>query len=89
MPRYNTLSRDAVRIGVSERSFRRWIGLGHFPAYRSPGVRSLIVDSDEVDAALLRLSPRLARPGYATYGPRADIRTLPLGAVPVDFESAP
>lgn len=89
MPRYNTFAREAARVGVSERTFRRWIGLGHFPGYRSPGVRGLIVDSDEVDAALARLSPRIARPGYATYGPRADIRTLPLGAVPVDIEAQP
>jgi hypothetical protein len=84
MPRYNTLVRDAARVGISERTFRRYVGKGFFPGYRAPGVRGLIVDSDEVDAALLRLPARVARPGYASYGPRADIRTLPLGAVPVD-----
>ena len=47
--RYETLGDAAERIGVSEKTIRRWIAEGRLTGYRV-GPRFLRVDVDEVDA---------------------------------------
>lgn len=71
-----TLRQAAAYLGVVERSIRNYIGAGHFPAYRVRGVRGVMVDLDEVDAAMRKLPARVARPGYGQYGPKATIVDL-------------
>lgn len=82
--RFVSLHQFSIHMAVSERTVRNWIGQGHFPAYRVPGVRGVTVDIDEAEAAIRRLPSTVVRPGFGTFGPNAEIRTLPRRAVIVD-----
>lgn len=68
-------------MGVTERTVRRYIGAGHFPAYQMPGVSGVLVDLDEAQAAMRRVPGRRAKAGTGTYGPNA--RIVRLAARPV------
>ena len=74
-----TLDQFAHRAGISQRTVRRYIGDGHFPAYQVPGVQGIMVDLDEALAALRRIPNRRTQ----TYGPNAKIVRLPAQAVVV------
>ena len=78
-----SLRQAADHIGVDPRTVRNYIGAGHFPCYRVPGVRGVLVDLDEVDAAMRRLPARLVRPAYGSFGPKAVVITLPAQPVVV------
>ena len=78
-----TMQQCATHEAVSERTIRNYIGKGYFPAYRMPGVRGLFVDLNEVEAAMRRLPARRAKAAFGSYGPNADIRTLPARPVVV------
>lgn len=73
----------AIYESVSERTIRNYIAKGYFPAYRTSGIRGLVVDLNEVEAAMRRLPARRAKAAFGSYGPNADIRTLPARAVVV------
>lgn len=74
--RLATFDQAARLYGVSARTFRNYVGRGLFPAYRMPGVRGLLLDLNEVEAAMRRLPARAAKAAFGSYGPNADIRTL-------------
>lgn len=77
MSRLASLDRAARHLGVSARTVRNYIGKGFFPAYRQPGIRGVLVDLDEVDRSMSRLPARKAYTGWGSFGPDAEIRTLP------------
>lgn len=83
MARLTTLRHVAQYLECTDRTVRNYIGQGYFPAYKQPGSRGLLVDLDDVDAAMRRLPARKVRPAYGSYGPRADIRVLPARSVVV------
>ena len=83
-----SLHQAATHVGVTDRSIRNYIGRGHFPAYRVPGVRGVMLDLDEVDAAMRRLPARLVRPGFGTFGPKAVIIDLPAQPVVVSASTS-
>src|SRR5215207_3900131 len=72
------------RFGVTQRTFRNYVAKGYFAAYRMPGVRGLVLDLDEVEAAMRRLPARRAKAGLAAYGPNAKIVNIPAQAILVD-----
>ena len=81
--RLASLDQTARYLGVSTRTVRHYLGHGYFAAYRTPGVRGLLFDLDEVDAAMKRLPTSKARAAHGSYGPKAVIRDLPRRAVVV------
>jgi excisionase family DNA binding protein len=78
----------AKYLGCTERTVRNYISAGHFPAYRVPRSRGLLVSLDEVDAWRATVPGRVAHVGYGSYGPKARIVDLADQAVPVRAESA-
>jgi hypothetical protein len=84
MRRLTSLYKAAQYVGVTERTIRNYVGKGLFCAYRVPKVRGILVDLDEVDAAMRRLPARVARPGYGSFGPKATIIDLPPQPVRVE-----
>ena len=77
MPRLVTAAHAARRYAVSDRTIRNYIGNGYFPAYRIPGQRGILVDLDEVEAAMNRLPRTRAKASAQAYGPKAQIVVLP------------
>ena len=85
MPRrLATIQQTANYLRVSDRSVRNYIGRGLFPAYRLPNLRGVLLDLDEVDRVMRRVSSKVARPGYGSFGPKAKIIDLPAQVVVVD-----
>lgn len=82
-----TLHQFSRHMSVSERTVRNWISEGHFPAYRVPGVRGVVVDLDDAEAAIRRLPSTKVRPGFGSFGPNADIRTLNQRPIVVEDEA--
>lgn len=80
---FSKIEPAAESYGVTPRTFRNYIGKGLFPAYRVRGQRGLLVDLNEVEAAMRRLPARKAKAAFGSYGPNADIRTLPARPVVV------
>ena len=78
-----TPSQFGQAMGVTERTVRRYIGEGYFTAYQMPGVRGVLVDLDEAEAAMRKIPGRRAKAGLGSYGPRAKIVRLPARPVVV------
>lgn len=75
--RLSSVEQNARRHSVSARTMRNYIGKGFFPAYRMPGVRGVLLDEYEVDAALRAIPAARAKAGVGSYGPNATIIDLP------------
>lgn len=71
-----SLEQFSRHMEVSTRTTRNWLSRGYFPGYRVPGARGVVIDLDEAEAAIRRLPSTIVRPGFGSYGPDADIRTL-------------
>lgn len=64
-----TLAHLAAHRGVTVRAARMWAEKGYLTLYKAHGVRGVVVDLDEADAALDALAAKgLIRPGYGTFG---------------------
>lgn len=77
MPRLASIEDTARHLGCSPRTVRNYISKGFFPAYKRPRVRGLILNLDEVDRAMASIPARRAHVGVGSYGPNANIKTLP------------
>jgi hypothetical protein len=65
---WGTLRMLARRRGVTERTARNWASAGHLKLYRVAGVKGVVVDVNEADAALDRLEKQgKIRPGYGKF----------------------
>jgi excisionase family DNA binding protein len=84
--RLATFEQTGRHRGVSERTVRNWLGRGHFRGYKVPGIRAVLLDLDEVDAALTKLPASKVRSGsgFGFYGPNAVIVDLPPQAIITD-----
>jgi len=72
-----TIANVATHLGVTPRSVRNYITQGLFPAYRIPGTRGVRLKLSEVNAAMKIIPASVARPGTASFGPKAKIIDLP------------
>jgi hypothetical protein len=75
--RWGTFAHAAREQGVSERSVRNYLAKGYFPAYRMRGIKGVLLDLDEIEAAMRKLPSRLAKAGVGAYGPKAVILEIP------------
>ena len=82
--RLGSFEQAAAEHQVSSRTMRNYLGRGYFKAYRIRGVRGVLLDLDEVDAAMRRLPRKLGKAGFGSYGPKAEIIDLPPRAVIVN-----
>jgi hypothetical protein len=82
--RLGSFAQAGAEHHVSERTMRNYLGKGYFKAYRMRGISGVLLDLDEVDAALKKLPKRLAKAGLGSYGPKAEIVDLPPQAVIVN-----
>ncbi len=71
--RFVTIADAASHLGVTPRSIRNYIGKGLFPAYRIPGTRGVRLLLDQIDEAMKMIPATVARPGFAQFGPKAQI----------------
>ena len=65
------------------RTIDNYLHHGYIKGYRMPGVRALLIDFDEADAALAALPPTKVRANYGSRG-NAEIVQLPARAVVVE-----
>jgi hypothetical protein len=86
--RLGTLKHYATYRGVSYRTTRVWAQRGYFPLYRLPGMKAVVVDVDEADAALAALPPGTIRPGYATFKGNAPAPIRPAATTLIRAEVA-
>jgi hypothetical protein len=71
--RLGTFEQAARERGVDPRTMRNYLAKGFFPAYRMQGVVGVVLDLDEVAAALKKIPKRYAKAGFGSYGPKAVI----------------
>lgn len=55
-------------FGVTSRTMRSYAAKKFFPLYRMSGVRGVLVDLDEVTAAMRKVPARRAKAGLGSYG---------------------
>jgi hypothetical protein len=75
--RLGSIAQAANEQSRSERTLRNYLAKGYFPAYRMRGVHGVLLDLDEVDAAISKLPKRLSKAGFGSYGPKAVILDIP------------
>ncbi|MBA2559786.1 MAG: helix-turn-helix domain-containing protein [Propionibacteriales bacterium] len=59
--KFDSLTETADRLGVNERTVRRWVSEGRLTAFRL-GPRMLRFDPEQVDRSLFREVPTAAQP---------------------------
>lgn len=74
--RLGTIAHFARHREVNDRTVRYWVKRGHFPVYRVGGVKGVVIDFDEADRLLSALPAGTIKPGFGSFGPNADVRTL-------------
>ena len=55
-------------FGVTSRTMRSYAAKKFFPLYRMSGVRGVLVDLDDVTAAMRKVPARRAKAGLGSYG---------------------
>lgn len=72
-----TMQEVADYLGVTTRTIRNYVSLGHIQAYRLPGSRGLRFDLSEVRREVRAIPSTRARNDLNVYGSKARIATLP------------
>jgi hypothetical protein len=81
--RLGSFAQAAKEQDVSERTMRNYLAKKYFRGYRMRGIHGVLLDLDEVDAALRLLPRRLAKAGFGSYG-GAEIIDIPPQAIIAD-----
>lgn len=78
-PRFLTFAQVRERFQVSDKTPKNWVSKGYLQVYRADD-GTLLLNLDEIEAALRVLGPTKMRTGLKLYG--ATVKPLPIQAVP-------
>lgn len=80
MSRFVKITQAGSRLDppVTTQTLRNHVAKGYYPAYRATGIRGILVDLDEVEAAMRRMPRSKTHLSKDAYGPNARIKNLPV-----------